>query len=71
MTNTFYKQHNADFFKGKEGITLRTLRNNGGHIIRKGAKVILSKRYGGFEIKARYKKTWITRVQPKDIELIN
>lgn len=69
MTNTFYREHNSDFFNGKEGITLRTLKNNAGEIIRKGSKVMISKRYGGFEIKSRYKKVWITRVQPKDIEL--
>ena len=70
MTDTFYKQHNATFFKGKHARVLRTLHNGRNDVIRKNSIVIIEKRYGGFGIKSRYAKKSITRVQPKDIELV-
>lgn len=69
MDNSFYRKNNSSFFEGKEAIMLRTIKNGRGDVIRKGAKVILTKRYGGFEVKSKYQRKWITRVKPEDIDL--
>jgi len=54
---------------------LKTIRNKGGDIIRKGAIVNLYKRQRGLEIISRQRRKdgcikSITRVNPEDIELI-
>jgi hypothetical protein len=72
ITESFYKRHNYKYFEGKEGITLRTLKNNAGTVIEKGEKIKMEKRHRGFYIwPLTNRKNVISRVHYKDVAIFN
>lgn len=70
MTYNFYKRHNSDFFKGKEAVVVKTLRNKAQETIPEGSVVIISHKSGrgGFYIQQGH--VHINRVSPESLDLV-
>ncbi len=68
MTQSEYRKHNEEYFKGKQAITLREIRNGAGEYIYKNEIVTINRKYRGFQIMNAGRIT-ISRVDPASIEL--
>lgn len=68
MTQREYEKHNEDYFKSKQAITLREIRNGMGEHILKGEIVTIKRKYRGFNI-VNAGRISINQVSPSDIEL--
>lgn len=75
MTNKQYRQHNAEWFKGKKVRALREIKSR--HItIPEGATLTIAAKYSGFELRSERcdhcgVKVTIRKVEPAAVALID
>jgi len=70
MTIQEYKRKSGDWFRGKEAITNKEIRNNGGGIIPKGDTIVFTGKSGrgGFNIMSKTNSVSISQVSYQSID---